>query len=60
VRLKAFDQAVRGTVTAILPQSSGQLNGAALYTALIQLDKTDLMVLPGMTGQAEIDVEANK
>jgi multidrug resistance efflux pump len=60
VRLKAFDQTIDGNVAAILPQSSGQLSGAALYTALIALDANELNLLPGMTGQAEIDVAASK
>jgi HlyD family secretion protein len=57
VRFKAFDQIFAGKVMAILPQSSGQLNGAALYTALISLETPDQTLLPGMTGQAEISLK---
>jgi multidrug efflux pump subunit AcrA (membrane-fusion protein) len=60
VRFKAFDQVFTGTVEAILPQSSGQLNGAALYTALIRIAPGDAALLPGMTGQAEIDLAVSK
>ena len=54
VRLKAFEQPIPGKVSAILAQSSGQQGGAALFTVLITLDKLDALLLPGMTGQAEI------
>ncbi len=57
VRLKAFDRSFTGAVNAVLPQTSGALNGTALYTALVILDAPDPALLPGMTGQAEIKVK---
>ena len=54
IRLKAFDTAISGKVSAVLPISSGLQGTVALYTAIIDLDKTDVMLFPGMTGQAEI------
>ena len=54
VRLKSYASAFPGKVSAVLAQSSGQLSGVALYTVLITLDATDRMLLPGMTGQAQI------
>lgn len=54
VRLKAFGRAFRGKVVSILAKSSGQQGGSALFTVLITLDKSDALLLPGMTGQAEI------
>ncbi len=54
VRLKAFDRTFSGTVTAILPQSTGTQGGAALFSALIELDPSEARILPGMTGRAEI------
>lgn len=54
VRLRAHDQAITGTVAAILPQAQGAQDGAALFTVLIDLAPSDLVLLPGMTGRVEI------
>lgn len=54
VRLKAHSESLSGKVSAILAQSSGSQSGTALYTVLIQLDPSSKLLLPGMTGQAEI------
>lgn len=54
LRLKAFDQAFTGKVSAVLPLSSGLQTTTALYTVLIDLDATSTALLPGMTGQADI------
>ena len=54
LRLKAFDQAFTGKVSAVLPMSSGLQTTTALYTVLIDLDSTSTALLPGMTGQADI------
>jgi multidrug resistance efflux pump len=56
IRLRAHDRIVTGTVSAILPQSQGAAGGAALYTVLIDLAPSDLLLLPGMSGRAEIEV----
>ncbi len=54
IRLKSYSDELKGKVSAVLVPSSGTLSGAALYTVLITLDPTDKMLLPGMTGQADI------
>lgn len=56
LRLKAFDKTLSGKVENVLPASSGAASGAALFTAVIGVDKTEANLLPGMTGQAEITV----
>jgi multidrug resistance efflux pump len=56
IRLKAHDQPFNGKVSAVLAQSTGAQSGAALFTVLIDLDPTDKLLLPGMTGQAEITI----
>ncbi len=57
IRLKAFDKAFTGKVGNVLPVSSGQLSGVALYTAIVTMDLADAELLPGMTGQAEIALQ---
>jgi HlyD family secretion protein len=54
VRLKAHAEPLTGKVVTILSQSSGQQSGVALFTVLIDVDPADKLLLPGMTGQAEI------
>jgi HlyD family secretion protein len=56
LRLKAFEQSFTGTVSAILPVSSGTQGALALYTALIDIDPAGVTLRPGMTGQAEIQL----
>lgn len=57
IRLKAFEQTFAGKVGTILPMSSGTEGGVALYTAIIDVDAADVTLLPGMTGQAEIQLQ---
>jgi len=57
VRLRAYDDAFTGRVSAVLPQASGVRSDTALFTVIIALDPTDKMLLPGMTGQADIRIE---
>ena len=57
IRLKAFDKVFTGKVGSVLPVSSGAVSGVALYTAIVKLDPTDVELLPGMTGQAEIAIQ---
>ena len=56
VRLKAFDQRFDAKVAAIVPQSSGEQGAAALFTVILNMDAGGQAVLPGMTGQAEIEI----
>jgi hypothetical protein len=59
IRLKAFTQTFTGKVGTILPLSSGTLSSVALFTANINIDPTpaNVVLLPGMTGQAEINLK---
>ena len=57
IRLKAFEQTFNGKVKTILPISTGTDNGVALYTVIINVDPADVTLLPGMTGQAEIQLQ---
>ena len=57
IRLKSYENTFSGRVNTVLAQSSGTQSGSALFTALIDMDPTDQMLLPGMTGQAEISVK---
>jgi HlyD family secretion protein len=54
VRLKAHEAPLRGKVATVLSQSSGAQGGVALFTVLVELDATDKLLLPGMTGEAEL------
>ena len=56
IRLKAHDTGFTGKVSAVLAQSTGAQGGSALFTVLIDLDVADKLLLPGMTGQAEISI----
>lgn len=57
VRLRAVDGAITGQVEAVIPQSSGTQGGSALFTVLVKLNvpTTGATVLPGMTGQVDVD-----
>ncbi len=57
VRLRAYDDVFTGRVSAVLAQSSGVQGDTALFTVLIALDPTNNMLLPGMTGQVDIQIE---
>lgn len=53
--LKSYpDTPLNGTVVGIAPQSSGTVGDAAVFTVLITLDETELVLRPGMTGRVEI------
>lgn len=56
IRVKAHSETFTGKVSAILAQSSGASSGTALYTVLIDVDPAQKTLLPGMTGQAEIEI----
>jgi HlyD family secretion protein len=59
IRLKAYDRSLSGKVSAVLAQSTGAQSGAALFTVLIDVDALGAagkLLLPGMTGQAEIEI----
>ena len=57
IRLKSYTDEFKGKVSAVLAQSSGTLSGAALYTVLIAVDPSQMILLPGMTGQAYISLQ---
>ena len=60
ITLKSYPgQPVDGTVAFIIPQATGQIGDAATFTVVISIDGTDLALLPGMTGRAEIQREAD-
>lgn len=53
--LKTFpNDPLTGTVARIVPEASGTVGDAATFTAVIDLNPTDLTLLPGMTGRVEI------
>jgi HlyD family secretion protein len=55
ITLKSYPTtSLTGQVVRIVPQSSGLVGDAAVFTVVIDLDETDLALLAGMTGRAEI------
>lgn len=46
-----------GTVAGIGPQSSGVVGDAAVFTVMIELAETELVLRPGMSGRAQITNE---
>ena len=48
-----------GSVRRIVPQATGAISDAATFTAVITLESTELDLLPGLTGRAEIQRDAN-
>jgi multidrug resistance efflux pump len=54
IRLKAHEAPLTGKVTNVLAQSAGAQDGVALFTVLIELDTSETLLLPGMTGEAEL------
>ncbi|MCA9935294.1 MAG: HlyD family efflux transporter periplasmic adaptor subunit [Ardenticatenaceae bacterium] len=53
--LKTFStQPLQGTVVGIVPQATGTVGDAAVFTVMIDLEPTDLPLRPGMTGRVEI------
>jgi multidrug efflux pump subunit AcrA (membrane-fusion protein) len=60
ITLKSYPgQIIDGTVAFIMPLATGQVGDAATFTIVIAIDGTDLALLPGMTGRAEIQREAD-
>jgi HlyD family secretion protein len=58
ITLKAFpDAKLTGKVAAIAPLSGELVGDAATFAVRIDLDPTDLMLRPGMTGQVQIVVK---
>ncbi|MEM7119274.1 MAG: efflux RND transporter periplasmic adaptor subunit [Chloroflexota bacterium] len=58
ITLKTFpNDTISGIVARIVPEASGTVGDAATFTAVIDLNTTDLTLLPGMTGRAEIKRE---
>jgi HlyD family secretion protein len=59
ITLKTYSgQEISGTVLRIVPQASGGIGDAATFVVVIDLDPADLLLLPGMTGRAEIQRES--
>ena len=59
ITLKTYSgQEISGTVLRIVPQASGGIGDAATFVVVIDLDPADLVLLPGMTGRAEIQRES--
>lgn len=55
ITLKSYPTtALTGQVARIVPQSSGLVGDAAVFTVVIDLDETESALLTGMTGRAEI------
>ena len=60
ITLKAYpSQPLNGFVRRIVPQATGAISDAATFTAVITLESTELDLLPGLTGRAEIQRDAN-
>lgn len=60
ITLKTFpSEVLSGSVTRIVPEASGTVGDAATFTAVIDLGETELTLLPGMTGRAEIKREGS-
>ncbi|HSH04801.1 MAG TPA: HlyD family efflux transporter periplasmic adaptor subunit [Anaerolineae bacterium] len=58
ISLKTYPgQPLTGTVARILPQASGTIGDAATFTVVLTLADTDITLLAGMTGRAEIQAE---
>ena len=58
IRLKAHGEPLTARLGSVLAQASGAQGNTATYTVLFDLDKTDKLLLPGMTGQADISVSS--
>lgn len=57
ITLKSYaGQTIEGTVAYIVPQAGGQVGDAATFPVVIDINDadSDLILLPGMTGRAEI------
>ena len=59
ITLKSYPgQPIEGRVDRIVPQAGGAIGDAATFAVVIDLQPTDLLLLSGMTGRAEIQREA--
>ncbi len=59
ITLKSYPATpLAGTVVGIAPQSSGVVGDAAVFTVMIDLAETDLVLRPGMSGRAQITDES--
>ncbi len=55
ITLKSYPgQPINGVVVRIAPQAGGVIGDAATFAVVIDLEPTDLLLLSGMTGRAEI------
>jgi HlyD family secretion protein len=60
ISLKTYaGQEISGTIARIVPMSSGMVGDAATFAAVIDLEPAGLLLLPGMTGRAEIQRESD-
>jgi len=50
---------IEGRVVRIVTQASGAIGDAATFIVVVELEPSDLLLLPGMTGRAEIQREAS-
>ncbi len=50
---------IEGRVVRIVTQASGAIGDAATFIVVVELEPSDLLLLPGMTGRAEILREAS-
>ena len=56
VRLRSYAEPMTAHVASILAQSSGTQGNTATFTVLLDIDKSPRLLLPGMTGQADVTV----
>jgi len=58
ITLKAYpSETVNGRVLRVAPLAEGTIGDAATFAVLIELDESELELLPGMTGRVEITSE---
>jgi multidrug resistance efflux pump len=59
ISLKTYPgQEISGTVVRVVPQASGAVGDAATFVVVVDLEASELLLLPGMTGRGEIQREA--
>lgn len=60
VTLRTFpDTPLEGAVESVVPQERATTDGTARFTVRVRLGATELALLPGLTGRAEIFTEAS-
>jgi HlyD family secretion protein len=58
ITLKAYpNETLNGRVLRVDPVAEGDIGDAAIFTVIIDLEESDLALLPGMTGRVEIRSE---